>query len=379
MQRTFATIALPFVVTLASGAAALQAQTCPYCEDAAALIRQYQLTEAREAVRAREDWAPLEKIVTTGGEAWATALRAVVPAAEVIGVADAAAAVAVLRGAQAYVGSCSDAVVQAGTELRWIQLTSAGADRCAAAMKRANRDVLVTNAQALYGPPVADHALALILALARGLPAYSDYQRDSQWHEPNVDQPETSGNAWELNGTTVLIIGLGGIGTEIARRAHAFGMRVVGTRSSRRDPPPFVEYVGVPEEAATLAQSADVVISAVPLTPETRGMFDRTFFSGMKRSALFINVGRGETVITTDLVNALADGEIAGAGLDVVDPEPLPPDHSLWRTPNVIVTPHVAFLSDQARLRILALAVENARRYAGGARMLSVVDLSRGY
>lgn len=177
----------------------------------------------------------------------------------------------------------------------------------------------------------------------------------------------------------MLVVGLGGIGTQVAQRAHALGMRVLATRGSRREGPDFVEYVGLSDEAITLAAEADVVVNAVPLTDTTRGMFNKAFFAAMKPSAYFISVGRGQSTVTADLLEALESGQIAGAGLDVTDPEPLPQDHPLWTTPRVIVTPHVAASSAETLQRIQALVTENLRRYIAGEPLLSVVDIQRGY
>src|SRR5690606_35999863 len=146
-----------------------------------------------------------------------------------------------------------------------------------------------------------------------------------------------------------------GIGTEVAKRAHGLGMRVLATRNSRREGPDYVEYVGLADEYRTLAERADVVVNATPLTPETRGMFDARFFAAMRDDALFINVGRGESVVTADLTAALQAGTIGGAGLDVTDPEPLPPGHPLWSMQSVIITPHIATSSDFRSARTMTL------------------------
>ncbi len=137
--------------------------------------------------------------------------------------------------------------------------------------------------------------------------------------------------------------------------------------------------MGLSDEAVTLAAGADVVVNATPLTPETTGIFDAAFFEAMKPTAYFINIGRGKSVVTDDLMTALESGQIAGAGLDVTDPEPLPAGHPLWEAPNVLITPHVSAGSDLARQRLFTLWKENLRRYVAGERMLSVVDVARGY
>jgi len=177
----------------------------------------------------------------------------------------------------------------------------------------------------------------------------------------------------------VLVVGLGGIGTQTAKRAHGLGMRVIATRGSRREGPDYVEYVGLAEEMNDLAAQADVVINTAPLTDRTRGMFNAEFFAAMKPTAYFVSVGRGASTVTTDLLAALENGELAGAGLDVTDPEPLPEGHPLWTTPRVIISPHTAGRSDKGRDRLFLLVQENLRRYAAGEPMLSVVDIERGY
>jgi len=156
-------------------------------------------------------------------------------------------------------------------------------------------------------------------------------------------------------------------------------MHVLATRNSRREGPDYVEYVGLADEFRTLAARADVVVNATPLTPETRGMFDAQFFDVMKDDAFFINIGRGESVVTAALTAALEQHKIGGAGLDVTDPEPLPPGHPLWSMRNVIITPHIATSSDIRDERTLVLVVENVRRYIRGDALLSVVDLAAGY
>jgi phosphoglycerate dehydrogenase-like enzyme len=156
-------------------------------------------------------------------------------------------------------------------------------------------------------------------------------------------------------------------------------MRVIATRGSGREGPEYVEYVGLAPELPELAARADVVVNCTPLTPATTGLFDRAFFARMKRGGFFINIGRGGSVVTDELVDALRSGQLAGAGLDVTDPEPLPADSPLWGMENVIITPHVAGSSDRGEERIWTLVVENLRRYVAGERMLNVVDLDKGY
>jgi phosphoglycerate dehydrogenase-like enzyme len=288
--------------------------------------------------------------------------------------------VAALPGADVYVGLCTAAIVEAGTALKWIHLISAGADACASQPRVADGAILLTSSQGLHSPAVADHALALLLTLARRAHDYGAQQRRGRFDQPwaNANVVLDSGIP-ELRGKHLLVAGLGGIGTEIARRGSAFGMRVRGTRNSSREGPEFVEYVGLADETSELVGWADFVVDALPLTDQTRGLFDKTLFATMKPGAYFINIGRGETVVTDDLVDALESGRLAGAGLDVTDPEPLPPGHRLWGMPNVVLTPHMAAASDQLERRLATLASENLRRYAAGERLISVVAPRRGY
>jgi phosphoglycerate dehydrogenase-like enzyme len=140
-----------------------------------------------------------------------------------------------------------------------------------------------------------------------------------------------------------------------------------------------VSYVGLPDELAKLAREADFVVNCLPLTPETTGIFNQAFFATMKRSAYFVSIGRGKSTVTADLTAALTQGTIAGAGLDVVDPEPLPPDNPLWQAPHLILTPHVAANTSVSREARDAVIAENLRRFTAGEPMLSVVDIAKGY
>lgn len=182
-----------------------------------------------------------------------------------------------------------------------------------------------------------------------------------------------------ISGKTMLIVGLGGIGNEVAKRAHALGMRVIATRATPQAKPDHVDYVGASSELEKLIGEADVVVNALPLTAATTGLFDAAMFARMRRSAFFINVGRGQTVVTADLTAALQNKTIAAAALDVVDPEPLPKTDPLWDQPNLVLTPHVSGSSDLGVDSSLRVLRENLRRYASGGRLLSVVDVKRGY
>lgn len=356
------------------------ADDCVLCDEGANLISRYALVESPIPVRDHAGWSPPERIVVYGDDEFADPLSSIATTAEIVGVSNFGDLPAAVVGADVYVGFCTPAILEAGTNLKWIQLFGAGAENCADIPGISERNIIVTNAQRIFGSQIAEHAMAMTLSFARNLDGYRDQQRSQSWVlSTDIEARVLSSGLWELDQKTMLVVGLGGIGTEVARLAHAFGMRVIATRNSRREGPDFVEYVGLAHEVNELAAQADVIVSAVPLTTATRGMFDQAFFNSMRSTAYFINVGRGESVVTDDLVAALQSGRVAGAGLDVSDPEPLPRGHPLWDIPNVILTPHIAVASEDLMQRILVLTAENLRRYVAGEPMLSVVDLTRGY
>ena len=280
-----------------------------------------------------------------------------------------------LDGADVLLGYCTQETLNNGMELRYILNYSAGVDRCTSSPLIQERDLLVTNMQRIYGPGIAEHAIGMMYMLTRKLHVFHDRQREQQWDRSAVKRTEM----WEVQGRTMLVVGLGGIGTQIARRANALGMRVIATRNSSREGPDFVDYVGLSHELAELAGQADVVVNATPLTPATTGLFDRKLFAKMKPGTYFINVGRGKSVVTDDLINALNTGHLGGAALDVQDPEPLPPGHPLWSARNIIITPHISAGSDAQMERFWLVVRENLRRYTQGERMLNMVDVKRGY
>ena len=177
----------------------------------------------------------------------------------------------------------------------------------------------------------------------------------------------------------MLVVGLGGIGTEIAQRANGFSMKVIGTRRSDRPSPDYIKRVGKPKDLLAMLPEADVVVLAVPLTDETKNMLNTAAFDAMKTGAYLINIARGKVVNTDALLKALKSGRLAGACLDVTDPEPLPANHELWKQANVIITPHIASRSEVTNKRRSALLVENMRRFGAGEPLLNVVDKKAGY
>jgi phosphoglycerate dehydrogenase-like enzyme len=300
------------------------------------------------------------------------ALQQAAPGAKLIAVS--AATPKQIAAADAAIGVCSAELLAQAKQLQWIQWPAAGVERCVQQPVLHERHLLLTNLQRTMGASMAEHVLGMMLALSRHLDYFLKQQQQAHWV-----REETTPQLADLDGKTVLVVGLGGIGTEVARRAHALGMRVIATRASDRTGPDFVSYVGLPDELQKLSKDADFIVNCAPLTPQTTGIFNRGFFETLKPGAYFISVGRGRSTVTADLIAALSSGRLAGAGLDVVDPEPLPADSPLWHLPNVIITPHIsANTAVSAEQRNLVL-IENLRRYAAGEPMISVVDIDRGY
>ena len=356
-------------IGIASASLAFAADT------AVSVQERYQLEEAKTPVRDRAGWKQPKAVLLVGIPAQvAQEMQSQSPGVQFLRASSGAEAKALAPKADAVVGTCSAEILGAGKSIRWVQVISAGVEDCVRVPAMRDRDVLLTNMQRILGPVIAEHVIALTFGLTRGLNEFVSAQAEHQWRrEP------TAGRMSVIQGKTMLVVGLGGIGTEIARRADALGMKVIATRASGRSGPNFVSYVGLPDELHKLAAQADIVVNATPLTPETTNLFDAAFFGKMKSTAHFINIGRGKSVDTDALVDALSKGRIAGAGLDVTEPEPLPADHALWRLPNVIITPHVSSVSDMGLTARYEVAKENVRRYVNGERMLSVVDVSKGY
>lgn len=281
-----------------------------------------------------------------------------------------------LADADGFIGLCSGAALEnASPSLLWVHNYSAGMENCTGLPTQLTEGRVFTNSKRLAGPAIAEHAIAMLLSLSTGLPTYQRAQVENRWDRSRAAGPKFG----ELRGKSLLVVGLGGIGTEIAWRANSLGMEVLATRNSVREGPDFIEYVGLPEELPLLASKADVVVNALPLTDQTTGIFDKAFFESMKPGAIFISVGRGASTVTDALLAALESGKLYGAGLDVTDPEPLPSDSPLWQMSNVIITPHVSASSPGSRERTAVIAAENLRRYIDGGYLLNVVNMQAGY
>ena len=357
------------------------------------LVRVFELRESDVPVREVPGWAPARKVVVVVPEEWdrrderMAFLQEVAPGVELIPVRDRQDAVerGVLADAQAVLGlGCAESTVQAiGPDVRWIQSGSVGVEGCFLSgtppgetnRVLRERNIVVTSIRGMTAHAIAQHSLTLMLSLIGGMDIHMARQRTHVWGRTQTDVVKDKHLDREFQDHTLLVVGLGSIGTELARLAHALGMRVVATRNTSREGPEFVDYVGLSDEMYALAAEADVVFAAVPNTVDTQTMFDARFFDAMKESAYFVSIVRPPLINWADLKEALRSGKIAGFGADDLPQD----DFELWDMPRVIMTPHVSDYSNRYRDNQFLLYRENLRRYLAGDRMLNVVDLQRGY
>jgi phosphoglycerate dehydrogenase-like enzyme len=261
-----------------------------------------------------------------------------------------------------------------GGRLRWVHALTAGVDDLLTPAVIGAEHVLVTSSKGPMGPLIAEHALLLMLALARDLPGYVRDQEERRWRFLADERPMV-----DLFGKTALILGVGAVGGNLARMCKlGFQMHVLGTARTRRDNPHVDRYIEPPDLHAALG-AADFVALCLAQTAETTGIIDAPALAAMKPSAYLVNVARGGLVDEVALVAALSEGHIAGAGLDATAVEPLPTDSPLWGMPNVIVTPHIAPGRDQLGRELSASWCENIRRFVEGQPLLGVVDRHARY
>jgi phosphoglycerate dehydrogenase-like enzyme len=312
---------------------------------------------------------------TATTRAWAARVAAAVPALEVVVAETPEDAARVAPTAEAAFGTMPPALLTMAARLRWLQAPQAAPPAGYYSPELVAHPVVVTNFREIYNDHIGAHIMAFVLAFARGLHRYLPRQLRREW------KPEAGEDAGviHLPEATALIVGVGGIGAETARLAAAFGMQVIGVDARRTEAPPGVTKLDGVDALDSLLPHADFVILTVPHTPETEGFMHRARFQRMKRSAFFINIGRGKTTRLDDLVAALRAGEIAGAALDVFEQEPLPVDHPLWTLPDVLITPHTAGHGPYLDDRRLDVLLDNARRFVAGRPLRNVVDKTRWF
>lgn len=354
--------------------------------DLAAALAEFQLPESARPVRDLiPDWVPPRKLVVLVDKPERTGwLQEAMPAGvTVIGIRSPAELAPLLADADALVEVNCNAAMAAATKLRWVHANSGGGDTCLPLPRVARGEAVLTNSQKVKNTALAEMGMGYVFALARSVDVILANQQAR-------DLNRRGGRLGKrLEGATMLIVGLGGAGTEIARIASAVGMKIIATDPVNRNPPGFVSHVGMPDELPTLIGQADVVMIAAPLTPQTRGLFDAAMFARMKRDAIFVNWARADIVVAADLAAALKAGTIGSAALNWATQTPLPKDHPLWDAPNLFLAPWVGTsmapsqnvspeAGRESELRWLVVR-ENMRRFATGAKMYSVFDLARGY
>jgi phosphoglycerate dehydrogenase-like enzyme len=303
----------------------------------------------------------------------------------VVNAASEAEAIEALHDADAFFGKITPPMLAAARKLRWVQTTTVSLEHYMFPQLALHPCVL-TNMRGLFSDVIADQVLGYVICFARNLHRYIRNQMSARWEPVGGEAERTTFAAGpgtvnaidrahpHLGDMTMGIVGLGQIGSEIARRALAFKMRVLAVDPLQTQAPPGVEALWKPERLPELLGQSDFVVVAAPHTPQTYKLFSRAQFQQMKRTAYFINIGRGAIVDLADLTAALQAGEIAGAGLDVFEKEPLPGDHPLWKLENVILTPHVAGYSPRIAERHLGVLLENIRRFVKGEVLMNIAN-----
>jgi len=302
---------------------------------------------------------------------WASRVAGALPELSVVVAEDPDQAERTIGAAEAAFGTMPPALLRRAARLRWLQAPQAAPPAGYYYPELIAHPAVVTNFREIYNDHIGAHIMAFVLAFARGLHHYLPSQLRREWRPAPLDT-----GVLHLPEATALIVGVGGIGAEAARLAAAFGLRVIGLDARRREAPPRVAELYGADALDSLLPRADFVILTVPHTPATEGFMNRARFQRMKRTAFFINIGRGMTTRLDDLVAALRAGEIAGAGLDVFEQEPLPANHPLWAMPGVLITPHTAGYGPYLDERRFQILLDNCRRFLAGQPLRNMVDKS---
>jgi D-2-hydroxyacid dehydrogenase (NADP+) len=282
----------------------------------------------------------------------------------------------ILPEIQACWGSITEPDLKQAKKLKWVHTPSAGVENYLYPEMMQRHDIEISNAKGCYAPAIAEHTIGMLFALTRGIKEQALNMPQHHWKGVKKQV--------EMRNMTMGIIGFGGIGREIARRAKALDLKILAadirplyseTSGNIADELYDVNFGGFEK----VLENSNVIVCAVPHTPVSEGMFDEKAFQKMPQGAYFINVSRGKLVKTEDLVKVLANGHIAGAALDVTDPEPLPSDHKLWDLKNVLITAHISGVSQYSRKRSEQVFASNVQRYVKGLPLLNQVDKEAGF
>jgi phosphoglycerate dehydrogenase-like enzyme len=305
---------------------------------------------------------------------WGARLAAALPEIEVVVAENPAQAETAIATAETAFGTIPATLLRQARALKWLQAPQAAPPAGYYYPELIAHPAAITNFREIYNDHIGAHVMAFVLAFARGFQRYIPQQLRREWKKPAQNE-----GVVHLPEATALVVGVGGIGSEVARLCAAFGMRVIGVDDRRREAPPGVAELHRADELDALLPQADFVVLTVPHTPETEGFMNRARFREMKRTAFFINIGRGLTTRLDDLSAALEAGEIAGAGLDVFEEEPLPAGHKLWTQPGVLLTPHTAGYGPYLDERRYAIIEDNCRRFLAGQPLRNLVDKARWF
>ena len=264
--------------------------------------------------------------------------------------------------------------VKDAKNLKWMHQPWVGVNMLLADPEVVNSPAILTNGAGIIAAPVADLVFAYILGFARQMPYQWEAQKRREWDRKGLENTSD-----ELTGKVCGVIGYGKIGTEVGKRAKAFGMRVIATRTHPERPAEYLDQALSNDQLPELLAQSDYVVITAPSTPTTRGLIGKNELAQMKRSAILINIARGQLIKEQELIEALQNGTIAGAGLDVFEKEPLPPSSPLWDLPNVILTPHSGGIFQKLDSNSFKFFLEQLERFLKGEQLQNIVDKKAGY
>ena len=277
-----------------------------------------------------------------------------------------------VQDADINIGNVSPELLRGTGRLKWLQLNSAGTDGYTED-GILPEGALLTNATGAYGLAISEHMIGALLCIMKKLHLYGADQQKHVWGD--------HGNVTSIYGSKTLVVGFGDIGSEFAVRMNALGSRVTGIRRNQTEKPDYLEALYQMDALAECLRIADIVAACLPGTEETYHIFDRNAFAKMKKGAYFLNVGRGNAVDSYALAEALNSGHLAGASVDVTEPEPLPKEHPLWDAKNLLITPHISgnYHLQETHERIIQIAADNLARFMQGRELRNIVDFATGY
>ncbi|OAA89359.1 D-2-hydroxyacid dehydrogenase [Clostridium coskatii] len=299
-------------------------------------------------------------------------LQTKMPEAEYIYISTKEVTIELVKSADIIIGNVPPEYIKESKKLKWLQLNSAGTDGyCEPGV--IPEGAYLTNATGAYGLAISEHMLGMLLEIKKKLNLYYINQKKHLWKD--------EGNVTSIEGSTTLVVGLGNIGGNFARKMKALGSYTIGIKRTKGQKPEYIDELYTMEALDELLPKANIVALSLPGTKDTYHLFNRDKFNLMRKDAIILNVGRGSCICTEDLCDALENGIISGAGLDVTEPEPLPIEHRLWDTPGVIITPHISgfFHLPETLRRIVNISIENLEHFKKREPLKNIVDFKTGY